>query len=64
MRLRFTILGYEVAAIEFDRADEQEVEDAPCGMEGGSGHNFERDMNPPGPSGEEPWVDRGFGFRR
>lgn len=72
MRLRFTVFGYEVCALELQNqdvagvlaeaiaeyADDQEVPQ----MGGGAGHNFERDLAPPNPSGEEPWVDR-FGFQ-
>lgn len=39
-----------------------EPEEPKPGMEAGSGHNFERDMAPPDPLGEEPWYDR-FGFQ-
>lgn len=58
------LFGREILAIQFgsDTATEQPADDEETpAMGGGSGHNFERDMYPPNPSGEEPWQDH-FGF--
>lgn len=67
MKLTVTILGLSVLAVELERAPQWVIEDAeeepPQGITGGSAMGFERDLYPPDPSGEEPWVDRGFGFR-
>lgn len=66
MRIRLRILGCTVLSVTVENAQwilqPEEPEDAPEGLTGGSGHNFERDMAPPDPLGEEPWVDRHFGF--
>lgn len=57
MRLRFTIAGYEVWALEFDR---EEAAQEPSGITGGTSLYTERDMNPP--TNEEPWYEDRFGF--
>jgi hypothetical protein len=63
VRLVWRVLGYEILSVGL----EQELlleEEASTGITGGGSANFERDVNPPNPSGEEPyWEDRGFGFR-
>jgi len=67
MRIRFTIFGFEVWALEFGQPGEEVEYEAvdDTGITGGSAHNFERDTTPIDPSGEEPWYeDRGFGFRK
>lgn len=62
MRLVWRVFGYEVLSVGLE--DEVIVEEAPTGITGGGGQNFERDGNPLNASGEEPyWEDRGFGFR-
>lgn len=63
MRLVWRLFGYEVLSIGLEQEALEEVE-PPTGITGGGGAFFERDGNPPNPSGEEPyWEDRGFGFR-
>lgn len=69
MRLRFRCFGYTLASLTLDTGPalkilEQE-EEAPPGITGGSGDNFERDQYPPDPMREEPWPEerRRFGFR-
>lgn len=57
MRLTFTVFGREVWCLAFDRDTDPEQ---PDGITGGSGHDFERDMNPP--TNEEPWYEDRFGF--
>ncbi len=52
-------IQYEIAGDDSDL----DLED----IAGGSGHNFERDVNPPIPGTEndfDSWADRPFGFRR
>ena len=49
--LTIRLLGTEVLAITIGKPDPSENTPA---MEGGSGHNFERDPYPPDPSGEQP----------
>lgn len=63
MSVRFTVFGYEVWALEWGDSPATEVD--PEGITGVGGQCFERDMDPPTPSNEEPWYDRGssFGFR-
>ncbi|SDD59792.1 hypothetical protein SAMN04488581_2627 [Mycolicibacterium neoaurum] len=64
-RLSVRIFGREVFAINMDRDQPNHTEPQPPRMEAGAGHNFERDLNPPNPSGEEPWFpDDKFGFHR
>ena len=59
------LFGREVFALNLNRDKPAEPPGPPPPrMEAGSGHNFERDSNPPNPSGEEPWwPDDRFGFR-
>lgn len=66
MRIRLRIFGCTVASVTVEREQwviqPEEPDDAPEGITGGSGMAFERDMDPPNPSREEPyWEDR-FGF--
>lgn len=69
MKLRFTIFGIEIWAIEFGNGPQWEIVDE--GQEqsyddiaSGTSHNFERDLNPPDPSNEESWYEdrKRFGF--
>lgn len=63
MILRLRFLKWTVLSVTFDPGPVEyaaEEEEAPI-FSGGASHDFERDMDPPDPSGEEPWVDR-FGF--
>lgn len=53
--------AHKAALIHLRKVHEyQAPKDETAPMEAGSGHNFERDMAPPDPMGEEPWQ---FGFR-
>lgn len=64
MRLRFTVFGWEIAAIELDHdAPVEAVEDAEkCVAGGGSAHNFERDTTPLDTDERyAPWDGFGFG---
>ncbi len=65
MRVRLRLCGFTVCSLTFDAGPALEIlEDAPQGLTGGSGHNFERDVDPLNPSREEPWYDdRRFGFQ-
>jgi hypothetical protein len=60
MRLRLTIFGHEVWALELENAEEE------VGPEigGGSMHNYDRDLDPLDPTPGEEWYgdDRKFGF--
>jgi hypothetical protein len=49
MRLVWRILGYEVLSVGLEQEALEEVE-APAGISGGGGQNFERDVNPPIPA--------------
>jgi hypothetical protein len=69
MKLIVRVLGIQVATIEVDGLlveTEEEENDEP-GIEGGSAHNFERDMDPLKPEDRYDWEwedrKRGFGFR-
>jgi hypothetical protein len=68
MKLIVRVLGIQVATIEVDGLlVETEEEDDEPGIEGGSAHNFERDMDPLKPEDRYDWEwedrKRGFGFR-
>lgn len=58
----FGIPFLTVDTIDYDLIEDDE--DYPEGIGGGSSHDFERDLNPPDPLGEEPWEEEDFGFRR
>lgn len=69
MRIRFTILGYEVWSLEVElfsleiTEDEDELPTTDCSIGGGPTHNFERDI--PAPEydwGEGEYDGRKFGF--
>ena len=70
MKLIVRVLGFQVATIEVDgllvETEEEEDEDE-ARIEGGSAHNFERDVNPIKPEDRYDWewedTKRGFGFR-
>lgn len=62
-------LGSKVWCLELNSGEMEAAEDEAYQpdteqhtISGGSGMMFERDGNPPNPSGEEPWVDK-FGFQ-
>lgn len=58
MRLRFTVFGREVCAVHLDKSTTVEVDINE--ITGGSGHDFERALEPE-VYYEEP-EERGFGF--
>jgi hypothetical protein len=67
MKLIVRVLGIQVATIEVDGllVEEEEGEEE-ARIEGGSAHNFERDVNPIRPEDRFDWEwedKRGFGFR-
>jgi len=60
VRLRFTVFGWEVAAVELDH--DEAVEDAEKCPGGGSAHDFERDTTPLDTNERyAPWDGFGFG---
>ena len=67
MKLIVRVLGIQVATIEVDGLLVETEEDDEPGIEGGSAHNFERDMDPLKPEDRYDWEwedrKRGFGFR-
>ena len=67
MKLILRVLGIQVATIEVDGLlVETEEEDEAARIEGGSAHNFERDVDPLKPEDRYDWEwedkRRGFGF--
>ena len=64
MKLTISILGSEVFSIEVSRPM-PEPEEEVTGIGGGSGHNFERDVDPLSPDDRYDWPldDDKFGFR-
>ena len=69
MKLIVRVLGFQVATIEVDGLlveTEEEEDEEEARIEGGSAHNFERDVNPIKPEDRYDWEwedKRGFGFR-
>lgn len=70
MRLIVRVLGIQVATIEVDGLlveTEEDDDEEEARIEGGSAHNFERDVNPIKPEDRYDWEwedkKRGFGFR-
>ena len=68
MKLIVRVLGIQVATIEVDGllVETEEEEEEATRIEGGSAHNFERDVNPIRPEDRFDWEwedKRGFGFR-
>jgi len=60
----FRLFGFEIARIERVELAYEEEDDSPS-FAGGSGHNFERDLNPVSPDDRyAPWDDFGFQARR
>ena len=67
MKLIVRVLGIQVATIEVDGllVETEEEEEEEARIEGGSAHNFERDVNPIRPEDRFDWEwedKRGFGF--
>jgi hypothetical protein len=68
MKLIVRVLGIQVATIEVDGllVETEEEEEEEARIEGGSAHNFERDVNPIKPEDRYDWEwedkRRGFGF--
>jgi hypothetical protein len=68
MRLILRVLGFAIATIEVDGlvVEEEEDDDEAARIEGGSAHNFERDVDPLKPEDRYDWEwedkRRGFGF--
>ena len=70
MKLIVRVLGIQVATIEVDgllvETEEEEDEEEATRIEGGSAHNFERDVDPLKPEDRYDWEwedkRRGFGF--
>lgn len=60
----FGIPFVTIDTLEYDLTEDDEFEEITAGIGGGSTHDFERDLNPPDPLGEEPWEEEDFGFRR
>ena len=68
MKLIVRVLGFPVATIEVDGllVETEEEEEEATRIEGGSAHNFERDVDPLKPEDRYDWEwedKRGFGFR-
>ncbi len=69
MKLILRVLGIQVATIEVDGLlveTEEEDDEEGARIEGGSAHNFERDVDPLKPEDRYDWEwedkRRGFGF--
>jgi hypothetical protein len=56
------VFGIEVLSYEYEPSPV--YEEIPEGISGGSTHDFERDLYPPDPTGEEPWEYQDFGFSK
>jgi hypothetical protein len=70
MKLILRVLGIQVATLEVDGLlveTEEEEDEEGARIEGGSAHNFERDVDPLKPEDRYDWEwedkRRGFGFR-
>lgn len=71
MKRTLRIFGIEVVSYEvesdpvYELVYDEPEEEAPEGITGGATHDFERDLYPPDPSGEEPaeWEFT-FGFNK
>jgi hypothetical protein len=69
MRIVFRLFGFPIATVDVMQGSfaVEEEEGEGCHIEGGSAHNFERDVNPISPEDRYDWEwedrKRGFGFR-
>ena len=70
MRIVLRVLGFPVMTLDvegvFAVEDEEEESEEPSRIEGGSAHNFERDVDPVAPEDRYQWEwddKRKFGFR-
>lgn len=63
VRYTLRVLGIPVLSLDTTRYEFVSEEDE-ARIEGGSAHNFERDVNPVSPEDRYnwEWEDRGFGF--